>query len=114
MHAEFGFFTAADPLRPGIAEQAVGEQSELMRLSAGGADVGDFCAEAILSQDDFPVAWWQVAVHAATGPRSGSKGFAGGSKKLQLHISQSRKTLVTHIANQSHHSLLFEIGFSIR
>ena len=80
MDAELGLLAGLDPLGPGVAEQAVGQQAELIgRLSRRDLHAHALGPEAGLLERDLVSARRQVDVDRARRPRAGlhREGFFG-------------------------------------
>src|SRR5204863_3403668 len=61
----FGFFTAADPLRPHIAQQSIGQQAKLEWRFAPQIRCGNFGSETALAQRDAIAPGLELPVKAA-------------------------------------------------
>jgi hypothetical protein len=86
--AELAGLAAADPLRPDVAAQAVGEQPEVVRLRDGHGHPAALRAEAGALQRHGVVAGRQLGVHGAgrAGPRLPRP--AAGVDELQRDVVQ--------------------------
>ncbi len=97
--AELGPFAGADALGPGVAEQAVGEQAEVIRLSRPRRQTQALAAEAGLGERHLVLAGRQLGVHGPAGARARLPRLAVAGK-FQQHVGQGRITLVADVADQ--------------
>src|SRR5262249_38458936 len=97
--AELGPAAGADAPGPGVAEQAVGQQAELVRPGGRQAQPDAPWAQAGAGQPHDVVARRQVGVDGAAGPRAGLEGFLS-ARKFQQDFSQGLKTLVTDVTEE--------------
>src|SRR5262249_54362833 len=99
VHAELDAVAAAAPLRPRVAQQAVGQQPERHRAVADGG-AHPLGTEPGPAQANLKVAGRQVRVHRAGSPRLRGSPQAAGAAELQLHTRQGRVLLVADKAYQ--------------
>ena len=67
VNSELSLVAALNPLRPGIAQQAIGENSKLVRFFRGDRDLRKLRAESFLLQNHFVLAGRQVDLNGAAG-----------------------------------------------
>jgi hypothetical protein len=105
MHTEFGFFSAAQPLGPGITQQAVGQHAKVMGGGRGNHDLRELGPEAVLLQNDPVRAGRQIAIHGSAGPGASLVRAAVGSNELKQDIGQGNVAFIADMAKE-HDSLL--------
>ncbi len=100
MHAELTRFAAADPFRPDVAEQPVGEQPELVRGRGGHRDPAALCAVAGMLQGDRVAPGGQIDVHATGRPRPGLPGLAATVDEFERDAGQGEIAFIAYVTDQ--------------
>src|SRR5207248_6836063 len=90
----------AHAARPGVSEQAVGKQPEVIWLVWSRRDADALAAEPPLVERDLVFARRQVEMHRPAGPRAGLERVTGRVGELQQHIGEADISFVADVGYQ--------------
>ena len=99
MDAELRTFAAAHPLGPGIAQERVGQQAEVIGLARLSRHVNNLGAEAGTIKVDTVGTRSEVGMDGPGGPRP-CLDRGRSVLKLQQHVAKCEVTLIADIADQ--------------
>src|SRR5262245_49479231 len=100
MDAKLGRLAAANALGPGVAQQAVAEQPELMHGAGTDVSSGPLGTETRFREDDRVIALGTVTVDRSARARAGFPRRAAGVGQLHEHVRQRCVALVAHVTDQ--------------
>jgi hypothetical protein len=100
MHAELRRLAALYPLRPGITEQAVHQQAELVRLWRRQGEFDPLASIAVLREHDFIFSRRHIRMDSSAGSRASGDGDKVLVQDFDLDAGKCDIAMVADVANE--------------